>query len=450
VATSSTGQQVALTFPKGFFWGAATAAHQVEGGNSNNDWWRWETNAGRIKNGDRSGLACDHFNRFQEDFQLLADIGHNAHRLSLEWSRLEPRPGEFDSEAIAHYARVLETLRKHDIEPFLTLHHFTNPLWLADAGGWLNPATIEVFERFVGRMVAEYRDLVRYWITINEPTVYAYHSYAQGIWPPGGRRLQAALRVLRHFVLAHGRAYRRIKEVDPDAQVGLAHHRTLLDPARPGHRRDRLIARLRQWLMDELYPAAIVRGRLPPPLGSGRPEPTLTGRCEDFVGVNYYTRGRTQFDPRQARVLFAREVFPDVARNTLGWELYPEGLYRVLMRTAGLATSIRVGEVARPIIITENGVADRDDELRPGYLVQHLEAAHRALRAGVPLAGYLHWSSMDNFEWAQGFEPRFGLVAVNYETQERRPKPSAELYADIIRANALSAEMVRRYPLAMS
>jgi beta-glucosidase len=202
--------------------------------------------------------------------------------------------------------------------------------------------------------------------------------------------------------------------------------------------------------MDELYPAAIVRGRLPPPLGSGRPEPTLTGRCEDFVGVNYYTRGRTQFDPRQARVLFAREVFPDVARNTLGWELYPEGLYRVLMRTAGLGTSIRVGEVARPIIITENGVADREDELRPGYLVQHLEAAHRALRAGVPLAGYLHWSSMDNFEWAQGFEPRFGLVAVNYETQERRPKPSAELYADIIRANALSAEMVRRYPLAMS
>jgi beta-glucosidase len=332
------------------------------------------------------------------------------------------------------------------MEPFVTLHHFTNPSWLAEAGGWLRSEVIDAFERFATRMVLEFQDLVRYWVTINEPTVYAYLSYVRGERPPGVRNYRAAFRVLRNFVLAHGRAYRAIKSVDPDAQVGIAHHRTLLDPMRPHYAPDRMAARLRLWLMDELCPAATARGRLLGPLGRRGSEPALTPGCEDFIGVNYYTRGHTRFDPRSPRLLFGREVFPEVPRTAVGWELYPQGLYRVLLRTAAQQSS-RNGASVPPVVITENGVADEDDELRPAYLVQHLAEVHRAIQAGVPVTSYLHWTSMDNFEWCDGFKSRFGLIAVDLTTQERRPKPSAHLYAEIIRANALSSEMLDRYRL---
>jgi beta-glucosidase len=303
---------------------------------------------------------------------------------------------------------------------------------------------VEAFERFVARMAAEYRDLVRFWVTINEPTVYAFLGHVLGTRPPGYRSLGAALSVLRHFVLAHGRAYWSIKAANPDAQVGIAHHRFQLDPVRLGHPLDRLVTHLQLWLFDELYPAAIARGRLPPLLRSGRPEPGLAGGCEDFIGVNYYTRARIRFDLRKAQMLFGRHLSDLAPGNTLKVEIYPEGLYRVLLRTAARKAAC-YGQHSLPIIITENGVADRDDELRPAYLVQHLAAVHRAITAGARVAGYLHWSSMDNFEWTEGFTPRFGLIAVDYATQERRPKPSAYLYADIIRRNSLSQEMLARY-----
>jgi beta-glucosidase len=431
------------SFPRGFLWGAATAAHQVEGGNARSDWWHWEQLPGRINNGDRSGLACDHYLRYRDDFALLADLGHSAHRLSLEWSRLEPAPGLFDADAIAHYRDVLLALREHGLEPFVTLHHFTNPDWLANAGGWLRCEVVEAFARFVKRMVAEYRDLVRYWITVNEPTVYAFLGYVVGKRPPGYRNLGAAFSVLRQFVRAHARAYWSIKAASPDAQVGIAHHRFQLDPLRFRHPLDRLVTYLQLWLIDELYPAAIARGRKPH-LGIGRPDPALATGCEDFIGVNYYTRARIRFDVRKPWLLFGRHVSPLAPGNTLKMENYPEGLYSVLLRTAA-RKSANDGMESPPIIVTENGVADRNDELRPAYLVQHLAAVHRAIGAGARVAGYLHWSSMDNFEWTEGFEPRFGLIAVDYGTLERRPKPSAYLYADIIRRNALTPELLARY-----
>jgi beta-glucosidase len=443
--TASTHRQ--LTFSPDFRWGAATAAHQVEGGNVNNDWWRWEQQPGRIKNGDRSGLACDHYRRYPEDFDLLAELRHTAHRLSIEWSRIEPSPGQFDPEVIAHYRAVLTALRERGMEPFVTLHHFTNPLWLADAGGWLRPGVVQAFERFVTRMALEYRDYVRHWVTINEPTVYAYFGYVLGLRPPGVRNLRAALQVMRHFVSAHAHAYRAIKSVDPDALVGMAHHRTLLDPIRPRHPLDRLVARFRLWLMDELWPAATARGRVLGPLRLGRAEASVIGSYEDFIGINYYTRGRTRFDLRTPGLFFGREVLTQVPRNAVGWELYPEGLYRVLLRAAAVGRA-HSGQSPKPVVITENGVADRNDELRPAYLVQHLAAVHRAIEAGVPVGAYLHWTSMDNFEWTEGFEPRFGLIEVDFNTQERQPKPSAHLYAEIIRRNALTAEMLERYPVA--
>ena len=429
-------ERASLAFPDGFLWGSATAAHQVEGGNLNNDWWAAEE-AGQVPH--RSGQACDQLHRYPEDFALFAQLGQNAHRFSLEWSRIEPSPGRFDEAAIAHYRRVIETARANGLEPFVTLHHFTNPRWLAERGGWTGRNVIPFFERYAQRVAREYRDLVRYWITINEPGVYASQGWVLGTWPPNRRSIREALIVLRNMALAHGRAYHAIHDEHPEARVGVAHHWRIIDPADPGRRADRLVAAVRNRLLNQAFPVAVRSGRLIPPLGNARVISWLE-RSEDWVGLNYYTRERDRFDPRLPYLLFGREIAVDVERNQLKWEIYPNGLYRALMAIAPPASGAEV-------IVTENGVPEPEkaDRLRPGYLVRHLAACHKAIQAGVRLRGYIHWSSIDNFEWAEGFEPRFGLVHVDYNTQARSPKPSAYLYRDIIRRNGLSATDVERY-----
>lgn len=437
--TTATDRQTAprRAFPTGFLWGSATAAHQVEGNNTNNDWWAAEQ-AGRVP--FTSGLACDQFNRYDADFTLFAELGQTAHRLSIEWSRIEPRPGELSHEALDHYRKVLESLRSHGIEPIVTLHHFANPIWLAEQGSWTRREVVGRFARYARRVVREYKDLVRYWVTINEPGVYASQGWLIGVWPPNRvNDLRATFTVLRNMALAHGRAYHAMKAEQPDARIGVAHHWRLFDPANPNRRGDRLIAALRNRLMNTVFPIAIQRGRLLPPLGSGRLIPWLQN-TEDWVGVNYYTREHNHFEPRAARLGFGREIFPEVERNQLGWEIYPRGLERALLMAAPPGSG-------REIMVTENGVPEPDDQdvIRPRYLVQHLAACHRAIEAGVNLRGYVHWTSLDNFEWAEGFAARFGLVHVDFTTQARTPKPSAYLYRDIIRRNGLSADDLACY-----
>lgn len=419
-------RRMATPFPKNFLWGTATAAHQVEGGNDNNDWWDWEHVPGHVKDGSRSGVACDHFHRYADDFRLLADLGQNAHRLSIEWSRVEPRAGEFDAEALAHYRRVLETMRALGLEPVVTLHHFTNPRWLALQGGWLRLEVVDAFGRFVERTVQACGDLVRYWITINEPTVYAYNGFLLGIWPPGVHNPLLAFRVVRHMVLAHGRAYRIIHTLAPEARVSLAQHLRVFDPNNASRGLDHWAAGVRAAVFNRSALLAASDGRLRPPLGRGERIAELAGTL-DYVGVNYYTREYVAFDPLAPHLLFGREVGRECLRNACGWEIYPEGLYRVTREAARLG----------PVLVAENGVADENDELRPQFLLDHVAQLARAVADGVPLLGYLHWTSMDNFEWADGYSRRFGLIYVNHETLERRVKPSGELYARICRANGL-------------
>jgi beta-glucosidase len=424
-------------FPEGFLWGSATAAHQVEGNNTNNDWWVAEQ-TGVLPY--KSGLACDQYNRYDSDFALFAELGQTCHRLSVEWSRIEPNPGELSFEALDHYRRVLESLRARGIEPIVTLHHFTNPIWLAQHGGWTRRETVGSFARFARRVVREYKDLVRYWVTLNEPGVYASQGWILGIWPPNRPNdLRGAVSVLRNMALGHGRAYHAMKAEQPDAKIGVSHHWRLFDPADPNRRGDRLLATARNRMMNQIFPLAIQRGRLVPPLGSGRVIPWLAN-TEDWIGINYYTRQRDRFDPRAARLGFGLEHYPDVDRNQLGWEIYPEGLERALLAAAPPAGG-------REVIVTENGIPepDHDDVKRPRYLVQHLAACHRAIQAGVNLRGYVHWTSIDNYEWAEGIAPRFGLIHVDFKTQERTPKQSAYLYRDIIRRNGLSADDIARY-----
>jgi beta-glucosidase len=416
-------------FPKGFLWGTATAAHQVEGGNHLNDWWAWEETPGHIKNGDRSDPACDHYHSFESDFDLLKSLHQNAHRFSLEWSRIEPRPGEFSESAIKHYADVLQALRARGMEPVVTIHHFTNPTWIAAAGGWETPETAERFAIFVDHVMAELGSLAKYWVTINEPTVIAYQGYVRGEWPPGKRGgLDAAARVLVNLMRGHWLAFERIKSRHAEAQVGLAHHLRIFDPARPVNPLDWAVSAAFSRVFNQTILKTLRQGRLAFPLTRGHrasgPVPS-----QDFIGLNYYTRELVKFNRHYRAEMFGERVLPKNApRSDLNWEVYPHGLYRLLQ-------SLNADRL--PILVTENGIADRVDALRPEYVLSHVTAMQHAIDAGVPVRGYFHWTSFDNFEWAEGYGAKFGLIACDPRTQERRVRPSARLYAEICRLNAV-------------
>jgi beta-glucosidase len=400
-------------FPDGFLWGCATAAHQVEGNNHNCDWWEFERRGG-ILTGDSADPACDHYRRFREDFALLRQLHNNAHRFSLEWSRIEPEEGRFDAVQIAHYREVLAELHAQGMTPMVTLHHFTSPLWFARRGGWAASGAPHAFLRFVRRVAAELGDLVGLWCTINEPNIYAYQGWMEGEFPPGRRGdLVGMLRVLANLSRAHELAVAELHRLTPDVPVGLAHHEWLMMPADPHRRRDRLAARVAQGLMDG-WP---VRGRL-------RQVVEAPG---DYIGINHYS-GSLVTLARPSSGFVRRFNPPGLPVSDFGWPLQPQWLRVCLDR-------LRAAD--RPIYVTENGVATADDRVRVRFLRGALEALWRSIQDGVPVQGYFHWTSHDNFEWAHGYSMRFGLIAVDLATQQRTVKPSGRFYAQVAERNAL-------------
>jgi len=428
-------------FPPGFLWGAATSAHQVEGGNSANDWWRFEQVPGAIRGGAASGSACRHYERFDADFALAAADGHNAHRLSLEWSRLEPQPGVFDAGAVEHYHAVFASLRHHRLTPIVTLHHFTNPLWLADDGGWENRRVVDRFESFVRFCAREFGSEVDWWCTVNEPEVFAFRGWSEGVWPPRVRDDSRALTVIAHQLEAHGRAYRVLHaedrwDADGDGaavRAGFAKHRPQLEALRAWHPLDRIVAHFERKVFNEAVERAAIDGvidlAIPGARGVRRQLPELAGAM-DWYGLNYYTRWMVKAFADPSHV--AR---PGSLHNDLDWEVHPAGFEQALRAAARLG---------KPILVTENGVADARDALRPQAIVDFVTAMHRAIAAGAQVLGYLHWSLLDNFEWSDGFHGCFGLYAVDF-TDEARPRTrrrSAEVFARIARAGAIT-EAVR-------
>jgi beta-glucosidase len=408
--------EASQTFPEGFLWGTATAAHQVEGNNRNSDWWEFEQKPGRIANGDTSEVACDHYHRYREDFALLRELNQNAHRLSIEWARIEPVEGDFDSRQLRHYRDVLGDLREQGIEPMVTLHHFSNPSWFAHKGGWSTDGAAHAFLPFVNRVVEELGDLVGLWCTINEPSIYAANGWVTGEFPPGRRGdIAAVYRVTGNMRRAHELAYGAIKRRWPDAPVGLSHHKFLFLPA-SDRRRDRLAASTAQLVLDR-WPVAI--GQLHP----------IVEATSDFIGVAHYWGQMCAFDATRPRDQFIRRFnVPGAAVTDMGWSTDPRWMRKVL-------TDLR--QYGKPIYVTENGLASNDDEWRQRYLVEVLANVLLAIDDGVDVRGYYHWTSTDNFEWARGYSMRFGLISVDRRTLERTIKPSGHLYARIARSNAL-------------
>ncbi|MEW6547498.1 MAG: family 1 glycosylhydrolase [Bacillota bacterium] len=420
----------ALRFPPGFLWGTATSSHQVEGGNVN-DWSEWEQRPGRVWGGHRSGRACDQFHLYPRDFAQLGELGFTAHRFSLEWSRIEPEEGRFSQEAVDHYRRVVDACRESGMEPFVTLHHFTNPLWLSRRGGWLNRRVVDWFARYTEVAVRAVGDRVTWWLTLNEPLVFATMGYLTGIWPPGHRRFGEAVTVVRHMLMAHARAYRVIKEHFPATQVGVAHHLRPFHPLRPRSLMDRWLAAFLDHVFNRLFVEAVETGHAGWPvwgwLSPGKRGVAGLAGSQDFLGLNYYSRGLVRFAVNLAAA--ATQPPPAGAEvNQLGWEVYPEGLLEVLRS---------LGSHGKPIVITENGICTDDDGQRVRFIQRHLEVVHRAIREGIRVVGYFYWSSHDNFEWAEGYRARFGLIGVNFETQERTARPSGRFLGQVARTGVL-------------
>jgi len=398
-----------LKFPKGFLWGSSTSAYQVEGGIENCDW------AERYP----AGQACDHYNRYEQDFDLIKNLNQNAHRFSIEWSRIEPEPGKFDKKEIEHYRKVLLSLKKRKIKSVVTLWHWTNPLWFMEMGGWANKKSINYFENYTKVIVKELGDLIDFWVILNEPMVYI-SGYSTGKFPPFQKRNIFKIRkVFNNLVKAYQTAYQAIHTQYPKAQVSIAKHTNYFEPDRKWCLLEQLIAGIFHYFWNHWFLKRIKNQ-------------------VDYIGLDYYHHFRIVFYPYMQKIepvagvkmLFIKNLNEKV--SDMGWEIYPQGIYYVLKY---------LSKFQKPIYITENGLADAKDEKRKDFIKDHLYWIHKAIESGIDIRGYFHWSLMDNFEWAKkGFEPRFGLIEIDYKTMERRPRPSAYYYAEICRSNCLKIE----------
>jgi beta-glucosidase len=424
-------------FPQDFRWGTATAAHQVEGENRNNDWWTWEQGEGNIKDDSSSRVSCNWWKSADSDLDRMVELGLNSQKLSLEWSRIEPNQGQWDETAIDRYRALLVGLRDRGIEPLVTLHHTSNPQWFSEQGGWENKdLAIHKFSQYVKKVVGALGDLTDFWCTINEPNNTVLMGWLWGRWPPGKRDFGQAMRVTRTLLQSHAAAYRIIHELNPEARVGLNIHYVVFDPLNAQSFLDRRAAILQDTMFNKVILMALGRGRLP--VRTRRLFIRGVKDTFDWIGASYFYRRRVVFDSRQMNAYFGRLEVPEGADAPVPemGETYAKGLLRVARRLAPLG---------RPIYITANGVHDLTDDYRPRFLLTHLHQLWHAIQFNLPVYGYYHHTLVDCFEWDDGYSLRFGLVKLNRKNGSRAMRRSGMLYADVCKANALDDEIVARY-----
>jgi beta-glucosidase len=447
-----------LFFPKGFVWGAATSAPQIEGavhedGRRDSIWDRFAAQDGRIADGSDPSVACDHYHLWREDVGLMKGLGVGAYRFSIAWPRVLPEGrGAVNAKGLDFYDGLVDALLESNVRPFVTLYHWDLPQALQDAGGWGVRATAEAFAEYAAAVTKRLGDRVRHWITHNEPWCIAHLGHEDGEHAPGHRDPAEALRAAHHVLLSHGWAVDAIRENSPGAEVGIVLNLVPVYPASPGER-DRDAARwfdgfFNRWYLDPIFYGRYPEDAIADRIGRGHLGTTERSFIEkgdleaiakplDFLGVNYYSRVVMRSDDTGKPV--AVPMVPKEALTDMGWEVFPEGLYELL---------VRIDREYKPprIYITENGAAYTDaidaagriaDNRRIDYLRGHIAAAHRALAAGVPLGGYFVWSLLDNFEWAHGYTKRFGLYHVDYESQRRIPRESAFWFRDVVKRNGL-------------
>jgi beta-glucosidase len=453
-----------LNFPENFLWGTATAAYQVEGavnedGRGTSIWDTFSHTPGKTRHGDTGDIACDQYHRLDEDLDLMSELGLQAYRFSVAWPRIQPDgSGSANQRGLDYYRRLVDGLRQRSIEPMLTLYHWDLPQALEDRGGWTNRETSERFAEYARIVYEAFSDDVRFWITLNEPWVAAWMGYGLGVHAPGVRDVSKALAATHHLLLGHGLAMERMRSEGGDNELGITLN---LAPVRPAtdDPADAEAARRVDGNANRLYLDPLFRGSYPEDVRELHAQDTdfsfvrdgdldIISAPVDFLGINYYMR-HTVVDPQSESGLptamsfgdlNAMTVLPEGVETTaMGWPVEPDGLTELLVRLHEEYTQV-------PLYVTENGRAvhdyidpegEVDDEERVAFLDSHFRAAHDAMERGVDLRGYMVWSFLDNFEWAEGYSKRFGLVFVEYGTQRRVPKSSARWYSEVIRRNGL-------------
>jgi len=449
-----------LPFPPDFVWGAATASYQIEGavhedGRGESIWDRFCRIPGKVRNGDNGDIACDHYHRYKDDVALMQTLGLRGYRFSIAWPRILPKGrGPINPKGLDFYDRLVDELLKKDIQPYATLYHWDLPQKLEDRGGWPHRDTVDAYVEYVECVVRRLGDRVRHWITQNEPWVASWIGYGWGVHAPGRTGEKSALAAAHHLLLAHGRAVPVIRRDCPEARVGITLN---LSPAHPASASTEDLAAARtsdgksnRWFLDPIfrgaYPADAAESLAPYlPAIQANDLRTISAPI-DFLGVNYYNRHIVRATPQTGHPVIVR---PESGSFTnMGWEVYPDAFYELLIRLQR--------EYAPPqLFVTENGAAYDDvrihdgrilDPERQDYLEQHLIACSRAIRDGVPLAGYFVWSLLDNFEWHHGYQKRFGLVYVDYPTQERVPKSSFDWYRRFIQRQVSERQRRQQIP----
>ncbi len=423
-----------IKFPADFLWGTAQSAYQTEGMNDNCDWWEFEKKPGNIRTGERSGLACDHYNRFEADHKLLSSLGHNAHRTGVEWSRIVPEESKVDEDEIEHYHKVFESLKKNNLTGFVNIHHFTIPLWFEKKGGFLKTKNLKHFSYYCEVLAKNFPE-VEFWNTINEPNVYAAGSYLYGEFPPKKGSFYAFLKVTRNILKAHAIAYQKIKEFNPNSSVGIVKNYPYFIQKYEGRFWKKYFASIADRIFTQVSLNMLKTGKVPfIPFA----KKDWLKDTSDFIGVNYYNAARFIF--KFGFPVDLSMALPNAKRVTqMGWGPYHKGLLHALIRTHE--------ELKKPIYVTESGIGTLDDEWRQEYIVRQLLEVNSAIKKGVDVRGYFYWSSIDNWEWAYGFAPRFGLIGIDYETQERKVKDSAKMYEIIARQNKIPKELLDQHKI---
>ena len=423
-----------ISFPKGFMWGTATAAHQVEG-KCHNNWSEFEKGFQKngepnIKKGQKSGMACNHWNLYPHDVELIKELGVNHYRFSVEWSKIQPSKGKFDQEALDHYSEMIKLLLKNDIIPVLTLHHFTHPVWFDELGAFEKEENVGIFVEFCKKVFQEYSHLVKYWCTINEPGVVAVQGYFSGMFPPGKQNPQMAAIVLKNLLLSHVETYKALKKMKngSSAKIGLVKNINQFDPWRRWHILDWVISYYSNSFFNESTITFLKTGKFKvriPGILNLVYENMDAKDSLDFFGLNYYSHNHLKFK-FSLKKPFDLKYFPQDTLTDMPYVIYGEGMYRAIKF---------VSKMNVPIIITENGIADAIDDRRELYIKKYLFAISKAISDGYDVRGYFYWSLMDNFEWAFGYDMKFGLYSVNHDTQVRKLRNGAKFFIDVVKVN---------------
>lgn len=408
--------------------GVATSSMQIEGGECNSSWNNWY-HQGKIKDGSNPARATDHYNRWKEDADIMSDMGIKIYRFGIEWARICPKENIFDESVIYHYKEEMTYLKNKDISLLLTIHHFSNPMWFEEKGGFTKSENNKYYLSFVEHVIRSFGHLISEYITINEPNVYATHSYHYGVWPPGEKSLCKALTVMCNLAVCHIKAYELIHKIRSemgydDTKVSFSNYVRIFDSENPKNPFHVLHKNILELIFNDLITEAMYFGHFKFPFI--KPSDIKHGEYCDFLAVNYYSRSIVS--------TFKEGTIQSAHKNDLGWEIYPDGIIRSARKLYNL--------IERPIYITENGTCDNKDTFRCKYIYEHLKLLSKT---ELPIVRYYHWCFCDNFELAEGESARFGLVHINYDTQKRTIKNSGKFYSDIIKQRGVTEEIFKKY-----